>query len=36
MSSALAIVAALVAWLVPLLGPSAVLIGLRRPPTFQP
>lgn len=36
MSSGLVIVAALVAWLVPLLGPSAVLIGLRRPPAVQP
>ena len=36
MSSALAILASLVAWLVPLFGPSAVLLGLRRPPVAQP
>lgn len=36
LSSGLVLVAALVAWLVPLLGPVSVLIGLRRPAARQP
>lgn len=36
MSSALVVVASLVAWLVPLIGPTSVLFGLRRSRALQP